>query len=161
MAVSVAFVETTLVYSFFHESLSQFLIDFCFVRQLFFHLSRERVFSEERSRFYGAEITCALKYLHEKNIVYRDLKVSNNVKVTACCAPCLGLFHSLMHLFHLSFHPILLSDESGVRDDHLSVTASVQKIRRRSFSSSYNLQPLLCTAPSLSLSTPWCSSSTI
>jgi RAC serine/threonine-protein kinase len=35
------------------------------------------VFSEERSRFYGAEITLAIKYLHENSIVYRDLKLEN------------------------------------------------------------------------------------
>ena len=46
------------------------------VPQLFFHLSRERVFPEDRARFYGAEIVSALDYLHsEKNVVYRDLKV--------------------------------------------------------------------------------------
>lgn len=46
------------------------------VLQLFFHLSRERVFPEDRARFYGAEIVSALDYLHsEKNVVYRDLKV--------------------------------------------------------------------------------------
>lgn len=46
------------------------------VTQLFFHLSRERVFPEDRARFYGAEIVSALDYLHsEKNVVYRDLKV--------------------------------------------------------------------------------------
>uniref|UniRef100_A0AAZ3QZW6 non-specific serine/threonine protein kinase n=1 Tax=Oncorhynchus tshawytscha TaxID=74940 RepID=A0AAZ3QZW6_ONCTS len=45
---------------------------------LFFHLSRDRVFSEERARFYGAEIVSALDYLHsEKNVVYRDLKLEN------------------------------------------------------------------------------------
>lgn len=50
--------------------------------QLFFHLSRERVFSEDRARFYGAEIVSALDYLHsEKNVVYRDLKVGPH------CAP--------------------------------------------------------------------------
>ncbi|MEE6493872.1 hypothetical protein FKM82_016959 [Ascaphus truei] len=45
---------------------------------LFFHLSRERIFSEDRARFYGAEIVSALDYLHsEKNVVYRDLKLEN------------------------------------------------------------------------------------
>lgn len=44
--------------------------------QLFFHLSRDRVFPEDRARFYGAEIVSALEYLHSCNVVYRDLKVS-------------------------------------------------------------------------------------
>lgn len=43
--------------------------------QLFFHLSRDRVFTEDRARFYGAEIVSALEYLHSRNVVYRDLKV--------------------------------------------------------------------------------------
>lgn len=45
------------------------------LRQLFFHLSRERVFTEERARFYGAEIVSALEYLHSRDVVYRDIKV--------------------------------------------------------------------------------------
>ncbi|KAI6218034.1 AGC/AKT protein kinase [Aphelenchoides fujianensis] len=43
-------------------------------------------FSESRTRFYGAEITMALGYLHENNIIYRDLKAS----ITSCASrpPC-------------------------------------------------------------------------
>lgn len=46
--------------------------------ELFFHLSRERVFTEDRTRFYGAEIISALGYLHSQGIIYRDLKVIGN-----------------------------------------------------------------------------------
>lgn len=50
-------------------------MDFVNGGELFFHLSRERIFSEDRTRFYGAEIVSALGYLHEQGIIYRDLKV--------------------------------------------------------------------------------------
>ncbi|XP_023035921.1 RAC serine/threonine-protein kinase [Drosophila willistoni] len=55
----------------------------CFVMQyvnggeLFWHLSHERIFTEERTRFYGAEIISALGYLHSQGIIYRDLKLEN------------------------------------------------------------------------------------
>jgi RAC serine/threonine-protein kinase len=45
--------------------------------ELYFHLSTERQFPEERTRFYGAEIICAIKYLHGLGIIYRDLKLEN------------------------------------------------------------------------------------
>ncbi|RWS25002.1 Serine/threonine-protein kinase Sgk3-like protein, partial [Leptotrombidium deliense] len=44
---------------------------------LFFHLQRETYFAEPRARFYAAEITSALGYLHSHGIVYRDLKPEN------------------------------------------------------------------------------------
>ena len=43
--------------------------------ELYFHLSQERQFAEERTKFYGAEIICAINYLHKLGIIYRDLKV--------------------------------------------------------------------------------------
>lgn len=55
----------------------------CFVMQyvnggeLYFHLKRERQFSEERTRFYGAEIVSALGYLHAHGVIHRDLKLEN------------------------------------------------------------------------------------
>lgn len=45
--------------------------------ELFWHLSHERIFTEDRTRFYGAEIISALGYLHSQGIIYRDLKLEN------------------------------------------------------------------------------------
>jgi serum/glucocorticoid-regulated kinase 2 len=45
--------------------------------ELFHHLQREGRFNEERSRFYAAELLCALQHLHQFNVIYRDLKPEN------------------------------------------------------------------------------------
>jgi len=45
--------------------------------ELYFHLKEERQLSEERTKFYGAEIICAINYLHKLGIIYRDLKLEN------------------------------------------------------------------------------------
>jgi len=68
---------TSLNYSFQTHDRLCFVMEYVNGGELFFHLSRERVFSEERTRFYGAEITLAIHYLHEMGIVYRDLKLEN------------------------------------------------------------------------------------
>jgi serum/glucocorticoid-regulated kinase 2 len=45
--------------------------------ELFHHLQQEQRFSEERSRFYSAELLSALEHLHTLDVVYRDLKPEN------------------------------------------------------------------------------------
>jgi serum/glucocorticoid-regulated kinase 2 len=45
--------------------------------ELFHHLQREGRFDLNRSRFYTAELLCALECLHEYNVIYRDLKPEN------------------------------------------------------------------------------------
>jgi RAC serine/threonine-protein kinase len=69
---------TALKYSFQTHDRLCFVMEYANDGELFFHLSRELVFSEDQVRFYGAEIVSALDYLHsEKNMVYRDLKLEN------------------------------------------------------------------------------------
>lgn len=54
-----------------------FVLDYVNGGELFFHLQKERYFAEPRARFYAAEITCALSYLHSQGTMYRDLKPEN------------------------------------------------------------------------------------
>jgi serine/threonine protein kinase len=53
------------------------VIDFLNGGELFYHLRREQRFSEERTKFYAAQILLALDCLHQNNIIYRDLKPEN------------------------------------------------------------------------------------
>jgi len=45
--------------------------------ELFTHLRRARKFTDEQSKFYGAQTAAAFEHIHAKNIVHRDLKPEN------------------------------------------------------------------------------------
>jgi len=64
-------------YSFQTSDKLYFILDYVNGGELFFHLQKDKRFSEERVRYYGAEIVLALEYLHNAGVIYRDLKPEN------------------------------------------------------------------------------------
>jgi len=76
-------------YAFQNSEKLYFVLDYCPGGELFFHLDRERMFSEQKTKFYAAQILLALEHLHKYKIIYRDLKPENvlidpvgNIKLT-------------------------------------------------------------------------------
>jgi protein-serine/threonine kinase len=45
--------------------------------EMFFHLQKQKRFTENLAKFYAAEIFLALTYLHKEKFIYRDLKPEN------------------------------------------------------------------------------------
>jgi serine/threonine protein kinase SCH9 len=60
-----------LKFSFQTETYLYLVTDFKSGGELFWHLQKETKFSEERARFYIAELVLALEHLHKYDIVYR------------------------------------------------------------------------------------------
>ena len=61
-----------LKYAFQNPKKLYFVLEFCGGGELFYHLSRERTFSESRAKFYAGCIVLAIEHLHERNIIYRE-----------------------------------------------------------------------------------------
>ncbi|CAH0052943.1 unnamed protein product [Clonostachys solani] len=66
-----------LKFSFQSPEKLYFVLAFVNGGELFHHLTIERRFDINRSRFYTAELLCALECLHGFNVIYRDLKPEN------------------------------------------------------------------------------------
>lgn len=60
-----------LKYAFQTEAKLYLVLDYLNGGELFFHLKQAKRFSEDRARFYTAEIVLAVGHLHSLGIVYR------------------------------------------------------------------------------------------
>lgn len=66
-----------LEYAFESNYFIGFVMEYCAGGELFYHLRRIKRMTEDQARFYFTEICLGIQYLHEKYIIYRDIKPEN------------------------------------------------------------------------------------
>jgi serine/threonine protein kinase len=63
--------------SFHSDSRVYFVMEYVSGGDLMCHIQEKKRFSQSRTRFYACEVLLALQYMHQNEIVYRDLKLDN------------------------------------------------------------------------------------
>eukprot|EP01017_Pseudomicrothorax_dubius_P044953 TRINITY_DN7684_c0_g1_i1.p1 TRINITY_DN7684_c0_g1~~TRINITY_DN7684_c0_g1_i1.p1 ORF type:complete len:355 (-),score=99.46 TRINITY_DN7684_c0_g1_i1:114-1178(-) len=66
-----------LAFAFQNERKLFFALEYCPGGELFYLLQRRKTFTEDQAKFYAAQIVLAIEHLHERNVIYRDLKPEN------------------------------------------------------------------------------------
>ena len=66
-----------LYYAFQNDKKLYMITEYMPGGEMFYHLHNNDHFSENKTRFYIAEIVLAIEHLHKNNILYRDLKPEN------------------------------------------------------------------------------------
>ncbi len=66
-----------LYYAFQNDKKLYMITEYMPGGEMFYHLHNNEHFSENKARFYIAEIVLAIDHLHKNNILYRDLKPEN------------------------------------------------------------------------------------
>lgn len=61
-----------LKFAFQNEHKLYLVMDYCPGGELFFHIQRVERFNEEAVKFYAAQMSLAIDYLHKNNIIYRE-----------------------------------------------------------------------------------------
>ena len=116
----------SLKYSFQTTDQLCFVMEYVNGGELFFHLSRERVFSEDRTRFYGAEIISALSYLHECNhlgllllfcwpiVLFLYVIFLGTSCMSVCCTDCIWFMERQLRQVKITFDIPPLTDHHSL-----------------------------------------------
>lgn len=115
----------TLHHSFQSDQYLYFCMEYCMGGEFFRALQSRpgKCLSEDAARFYAAEVTAALEYLHLMGFIYRDLKPESEILDIVCCKllDCSSisatdiLLHHTGHIMLSDFDLAKQSNEPGGR----------------------------------------------